>query len=275
MKTKNTRREFLKKAGTCGVAAGVVVAGGLSVLAVRPAEANSAVHPYGYIPLDIDTTRQLGYDGYKGIEFEDGVKHKDCAFGTFNAIIGQLAALEPNGPYGAIPTQMMEWASGGVVGFATFCGALNGACAAIGLICSNGDAKAFISDLLSWYAATPLPTNIVAPTGALTQSVAGGNLCHSSVTNWCLASGHASGSSERSERCARLAGDVVATVVDMLNNGSLGLTVPGDMTTCRACHYKGKNFDGGQFTRGKMDCTSCHVDLKKVSESGHKKGNKK
>lgn len=268
----STRRDFLKKAGTCGVAAGMAVAGGLTGLGARKAHANSAVHPYGYIPLDVEATRQLGYDGYKGITLADGVTHKHCAFATFHAIIGQLAAADPASAYADIPTQMMEWASGGVAGFATFCGALNGACAAIGLICDASEAKPFISDLLSWYAATPLPTNIVAPTGNLPQSIAGGNLCHMSVTNWCLASGLASGSSERSERCARLAGDVAAITVDMLNSGSLGLTVPGDMTVCRSCHYKGTDADAGQFTRGKMDCAACHVDLKKVSEAGHKKG---
>ena len=104
---------------------------------------------------------------------------------------------------------------------------------------------------------------------------AGGNLCHTSVTNWCNASGYASGSPERSERCARLAGDVVARAVEMLN-GSVVLTgaVPRDKTVCGQCHYKGTDFGGGQFTRGKMDCNTCHTDLKKVARNGHKNGGK-
>ncbi len=73
--------------------------------------------------------------------------HKHCAFASFHAIIGGLAEVVGY-PYDTVPTQVMEWASGGVAGFSTFCGALNGACAAIGLICSNTDAVGFISDLL-------------------------------------------------------------------------------------------------------------------------------
>ena len=268
MKEERSRRDFLKVGLTTAVA-GAAAATGLKVLAPGEANANSAQHPYGAVILDVDATRQLGYNGYKGIVLEDGVKHKDCAFGTFNAIIGQLAEADPDGPYANIPTQMMEWASGGVAGFATLCGALNGACAAIGLICSNSDAKPFISDLLSWYAEASLPTNIVAPTGDLPQSVAGGNLCHMSVTNWCRRSGFASGSSERSERCARVAGDVAAKVVEMLNDGELGLPTPADKTGCRSCHYKGTDYNAGQFTRGQMDCTQCHsVDHDHEEEGG-------
>lgn len=252
--------------------------GGVSLLTKNipgfsPAEAraNSAVHPYGYpvSGLDVEETRLRGYNGYKGVVLDDGIKHKECSFGSFYAIMSQLQE-QVGYPYDQIPLQMMEWASGGVVGFATLCGAVNGACAAIGLICSKADAAGFISDLLTWYEETALPTNIIAPTGDLPQSVAASNLCHTSVTNWCLASGYASGSAERSERCARLAGDVAAMVVSMLNNGRLGLTVPGDKTVCRSCHYKGTDFEGGQFTRGKMGCLTCHNKIKSVPVNGHR-----
>jgi hypothetical protein len=269
---ESSRRQFIKT-GLCSAVAGATVVGGLSVLNIKEAKA-APVHPYGYPAkaLDVEATRQLGYDGYKGIVLEDGITHKECSFATFNAIISQLATTVGY-PYNTVPTPMMEWASGGVVGYATFCGALNGACAAIGLVCSKADATAFISDLLSWYAQTPLPTNLVNPTGQETpQSVAKGNLCHMSVTNWCLASGYASGSPERSERCARLAGDVAAMAVEMLNNGALGLAIPANNTTCRSCHYKGTDFAAGQFTRGKMDCGVCHVDLKQVHSAAHHKG---
>ena len=270
MKDKN-RREFLK-AGVAGIAAGVAVSGGLGTLAGR-AEAAPASHPLGYpdpasgLQLDVEETRLMGYQGYKGIEI-GGVVHKHCGFATFHAIIGQLAD-KVGAPYDAIPTQMMEWAAGGAAGFATLCGALNGACAAIGLLCGNSDAKLFISDLLTWYSETALPTNIVAPTGDLPQSVAGSNLCHVSVTRWCLASGYASGSPERSERCARLAGDVAAFTVDLLNNGIFGSKTPGEAASCKVCHYKGKNYQAGQFTRGQMNCETCHLEITKVSGIDH------
>ena len=208
---RKTRRGFIK-IGTAGIIAGATAGVGLPLLTASRARA-AAVHPFGYPigGLNVETTRQMGYNGYKGISL-NGAVHKHCAFASFHAIIGGLAEVVGY-PYDTVPTQMMEWASGGVAGFSTFCGALNGACTAIGLICSNTDAVGFISDLLSWYAEAPLPTNIIAPSGPLAQSAARTNLCHMSVTNWCMASGFSSGSPERSERCARLAGDVAAQAV--------------------------------------------------------------
>jgi len=265
----SSRRDFIK----AGVLATAAIAGGAAVIRPGQAEAAADSHPFGYpapesgLQLDVEETRLLAYQGYKGITI-DGVKHKHCAFATFHAIIGQLAD-KVGGGYRNIPTQMMEWAAGGAAGYATLCGALNGACAAIGLICGNDDAKLFISDLLAWYSETPLPTNLVAPSGELAQSVAGSNLCHVSVTRWCIASGYASGSPERSERCARIAGDVAAAAVEMLNNGILGLATPGEATSCRTCHYKGGNYANGQFTRGQMNCNTCHLEMNQVSGIGH------
>lgn len=266
----SSRREFLKVGA--GVIAGATVAGGLSLMGAKKAHAAFA-HPYGYIPLDVEATRQLGYNSYKGITI-DGVKHAHCGFGSFNAIVSQLAAQDPTGPYANIPTPMMEWAASGVAGFASYCGALNGACAAIGLICAQKDAQKFISDLLTWYTQTALPSNIIMPTGYLPQSVAKTTLCHSSVTNWCLASGFASGSPERSERCARLTGDVAAKAVEMLNAGvpAVAGPTPAKGTVCVQCHYVGTNYAAGQFTRGEEDCTVCHSDLRRISENGHKGG---
>lgn len=270
-----SRREVLK-AGLCTAAVGAVAATGIGIIKTPKARAAALDHPYGFPVdgLDVEATRQLGYDSYKGVLLADGFIHKECAFATFNAIIGQLSD-KVGYPYSEIPTQMMEWGGGGVVGYGSFCGTLNGACAAIGIICNNANAKAIITDLLNWYSETAFPSNIIAPTGALPQSVSGTNLCHTSVTNWCKASGYASGSPERSERCARLAGDVAARAVEMLN-GSVVLTgaVPRDKTVCGQCHYKGADYSAGQFTRGMMDCTTCHTDLKKVPETGHRRGGK-
>jgi len=283
----NSRREFMKK-GVCTAVAGAVATCGLAAMQTRKAEAavgpTQPMHPYGYVPLDPDEMRQRGYDGYRGLlSATDGSSpHGECAFGSFNAIIGKLAELDPSSGHALIPTQMMEWGAGGAAGFATLCGAVNGACSAIGLICSNEDAKLFISDLLTWYSESMLPTplassNLIPLPGKeyeLPQSVASSNLCHVSVTNWCLASGFASGSGERSERCARLTGDIAAKVAEMLNSGVGGtLGNPRDNSTvCGQCHYKGTNYDAGQFTRGKMNCHSCHVDIEKVSRKGHKFG---
>lgn len=266
----STRREFLRNAGTCGAAAGFGLAGGMGTKAGQ--HSVQAQHPFGYpeTGLNVERTRQLGYEGFKGITLADGTRHAGCAFGAFNAIIGQLAA-EVGEPYTSIPVQMMDWAGAGVVGFGTLCGTLNGAAAAIGLICSGQDARAFVSDLLTWYSETELPTNLHAPTGELPQSTAESNLCHVSLTRWCRSSGFASGSPERAERCSRLSGDVAAKAVEMLNSSALGLQVPSEKTVCRACHYMGPSYAAGHFTHGEMNCLTCHISLKEkqVIETGH------
>lgn len=284
-----SRREFMKT-GISTAVAGAAITCGFATLQSSKAKASVGPtqfqHPYGYIPLDPDEMRQRGYDGYKKLlPASDGTSpHGECAFGTFNAIIGKLAELDPSSGHAMIPTQMMEWASGGAAGFATLCGAVNGACTAIGLICSNSDAKLFIADLLTWYSEDLLPTplsesNLVPLPGKeyeLPRSIANSNLCHVSVTNWCLASGFASGSSQRSERCARLTGDIAAKVAELLNTGVGGTYGnPRDNSTiCGQCHYKGTSYEDGQFTRGKMNCHSCHTDISKVSRNGHKKGHR-
>lgn len=277
---QETRRSFLKTG--CALVAGATVASGINLLNAQNAEATSAEHPYGWPVegLDIEATKELGYLGYKGTSRFSGAAGKDCASGTFAAIIGQLqevVADDPTHPYHGIPLSMMQWASGGVAGFASLCGTINGACAAIGLVCSNADATLYIADLLTWYSETSLP---IYPTPKYavphTQSVAASDLCHVSVTNWCLASGYASGSSERSDRCACLSADVAAKVVEMLNSGVGGvLGNPRDNSTvCGQCHYKGTDYAGGQFTRGKMNCHSCHVNITKASPKGHHGGSK-
>jgi len=281
------RRNFLKNSLYTAVA-GVTVATGLQAASNSTAEAavgsTKNVHPYGYLPLDGDEIRQRAYDSACGLlPASDGSSHNACAFGVFNAIIGRLAELDPNSGHANIPTQMMEWGAGGVAGYGSICGALNGACAAIGLICANNDAKLFISDLLTWYSEALLPTPLsqiyLKPlpgfeTVEIAESVAASNLCHSSVTSWCKVSGIASSSPLRKERCKRLVGDVAAKVVELLNSG-IGGTYgnPRDNSSnCGQCHYSGPNYDAGQNTRGKMNCYSCHVDIKKVGENGHRFG---
>jgi len=268
---RTNRRDFIKNAGTYGIATGVGLAGGVA-LANPEAVLAQAIHPFGYPEegLDVERTRQLGYEGFKGMDLTDGTRHSGCAFGAFNAIIGQLAEVV-GAPYTTIPRQMMDWAGAGVVGFGTLCGTLTGANAAIGLICNGKDARAFISDLMTWYSEAALPTNLYAPTGDLPQSKAESNLCHVSLTHWCRTSGFASGSPERAERCSRLAGDVAAKAVELLNDGALGMERPSEKTVCRACHYMGAEYDLGQFTHGDMNCLTCHINLKEknVTPSGH------
>ncbi|ALU12594.1 hypothetical protein EYM_05540 [Ignicoccus islandicus DSM 13165] len=125
----------------------------------------------------------------------------------------------------------------------------------------------------------------------LPQNVSGSTLCHVSVGKWCEVSGYASGSPERSERCGRLTGDIAAFAVMLLNNYFDALNRVGNPSkaadiavaevtrivkseysgdvrlsattaSCRTCHFKGKLYEDGQFTRGFLACESCHRDMR-------------
>ncbi|MHC4798156.1 MAG: C-GCAxxG-C-C family protein, partial [Planctomycetota bacterium] len=224
---------------------------------------------WNYTRLDTESVRKKGH-----LYYYDG----RCCAGAFKAIVLSLAQVVGH-PFDKIPCDMMRYGAGGVAGFGSICGALNGASAAIGLVCDQATTMKLVAELLSWYAATPLPSQIsnryaqnheflvneYYTDAILVQSAAGGNLCHMSVTNWCKASGFASESNECNERCARLTGDVAAKAVELLNAQHAGAfeskyPSPGEASGCMSCHKPGSDFDKGQWTRGKMDCNTCHVN---------------
>lgn len=223
--------------------------------------------PWPYPELDVEMTRKLGHAGYY---------HGHCAYGVFSAIVDQLA--EQHGyPYTQIPTEMMVFGKGGVVGWGMTCGAILGASAAIYLVAEEPDADAIINELIEWYCQTPLPSDIsnqyatnheflvvdYKSDAELAQSVSGSPLCHISVSQWSTATGFASGSKERSERCGRLAGDVAAKAVELLNAHHGGTFMAAfeaseEAQICQGCHKKGKNYEDGNFTQGKGECLLCH-----------------
>jgi len=273
------RRRFMTGLGALGLGA---AAGGLGVLAAGAtgAEAAAVEIPEGswpYKPLDPMKARKLGHWGYY---------QSSCSFGVFNSIVTCLRD-EVGFPYTVIPTRMMTYGEGGVAGWCSLCGALNGACAAINLACDKE--KALCDELLKWYVQHPFPSKLSNDLAAnhqflvdkyksdkvLPQSQTGSPLCHVTVTRWCKEHGYASGSKERSERCARISADVAAKTVELLNDYHAGKFASANDYTdttkqCRACHKKGKDFDAGQWTRGKMDCGGCHIDGKiKVVGADH------
>ncbi|WP_143288687.1 C-GCAxxG-C-C family protein [Calderihabitans maritimus] len=217
--------------------------------------------PWPYKKLDPEVVRKAGFEAYK--------RDLHCMAGSFAAIIETLAK-EVGYPYDAIPPveQLAYYGAGGVMGWATLCGAANGSCMAINLILGKDHEKlgVAINELLGYYSTTPLPTansNKFGDMGEQAQSVAGNPLCHVSVTNWCKASGKKSFSPERAERCAKLAGDIAAKAVELLNQiiveGSFTpvYKAPEAITDCGSCHTKGGVLEN---SRGKMDCLTCHDD---------------
>ena len=262
-----SRRKFFMQSGAAaaGVALGI---GGIGAVSSDAGENHIKTLPWPYKKLNVETARKLGHLGY----YKD-----ECGAGTFYGILWPLQK-EIGHPYDSIaiePPNIMSFGAGGVVGWASLCGALNGAAAAITLV--TGNYKPIINELFGWYQNVRFPSNQSNEYASrhqflvkkyksdkvLAKSVANSPLCHVSVTHWCKASGYASGSRQRSERCARVAGDVAARAVELLNLDADGRFKPNyafspEVAGCRKCHFKGKDYEAGQFTRGKMDCLQCH-----------------
>ncbi len=253
MQNNLTRRQVLG-ALAAGIGGGMVV----GAVAAPRARASSAAPqpgsvPWAYHKLDPKAVAERAYRGYY---------RGHCMYGAFEAVMGELGD-QHGAPYNTFPFKMMEYGAGGVAGWATLCGALNGAAAAIYLVCS--EPKPVIDELFSWYTTEKLPTyRPENPRFEIVQSVAGSPLCHVSVGRWCEVSGLSSFSKQRSERCAWLTASVAHMTVQLLNAHADGKfapvhPIPKEVQECRGCHGKGGDVEN---TRGKMSCTQCHDDVR-------------
>ncbi len=287
------RRDFLKKLALAS-GAGLILKPDFSKLAVNTAAAAKVPRiPWGYIELDPDEAFKRGYLGYLVGE---------CAAGAFWAIMSLLQE-KVGYPYTLLPLPTyeemiearkqrkhleipMKYGNGGIEGYGTICGALNGAAAAIYWIVGSGHkhhnpSREIIRRLFRWYEETPFPTSLAneyAEKGlfpvkgktskALPALKVDSVLCHVAVSKWCYHTGYASGSKERSERCARITAATARQAVILLNaylQGELDkypFKLSKLTAQCRTCHYKGKSYQDGQFARGFMDCKNCHITPK-------------
>lgn len=265
MPTKSSRREFLSTAAKVAAGAGLGAAGA-NLITTQQGRAAPAVPawPYGYKKLDPEAVRKAAHKWF----WDQG---RGCSYGAFKGIVETLAEKGLTA-YKQVPAEMLIYGAGGMVGWGTFCGALNGAAAAINLIVDKPTADKVIGELVGWYTTAPFPSNesnALAQTHgfavekiakALPQSVAGSPQCHVSVTRWVENSGYKASTIERSERCARLAGDVAAHTVELLNAVADGtfkaeFVLASPMVACVGCHGAGSKQDN---VRTKMDCTQCH-----------------
>lgn len=210
--------------------------------------------PPPYVRLDPQHVAELAYQNY----------HKgDCMYGVFASVVEALAE-KAGEPYRSYPTTVTRFGAGGVMGWATLCGAANGAAMALYLV--STDPTPLIDDLFNYYQATALPDYVPKKEKfAIKPSVAGSALCHVSVSEWCAASGKKAFSPERAERCALLVASVAKKTVELLNAQTAGgfkaaFPVPAEVQACRACHDSKGTLEN---TRGKMNCTQCHDDLEK------------
>ncbi|NWJ40340.1 MAG: C_GCAxxG_C_C family protein [Geothrix sp.] len=248
---------------------GIAAAGGASslVAGTAPEPSPSAARggmaklPWPYKPLDPEAIGNRAYQDY-------GKAH--CMYGTFEAIVGSVAE-KLGAPYTDFPFEMFTYGMGGVHGWGTLCGCLNGCAAAIQVLSANPEPV--IDELYRWYQTAALPD--FDPKGIKfksVQSVAGSPLCHPSIAKWCEASGKKAYSPERKDRCGVLTAAVARKCVMLLNDQAAGRFAPVTVVdartkSCMGCHEKGGPMEN---MRSKQACAPCHSD-ETLGLHGHQK----
>lgn len=218
--------------------------------------AGDPVPGWDYVALDPEKTARKAYEIYP---------EGSCMYAVFNSVLDQLAN-KVGEPYTSFPGRMMKYGHGGIGGYGSTCGTLNGAAALIGLVVGDkGMQNILITEIFAWYERTALPCFIpenpkveLSDAGSVSASV----LCHASNTNWVNTTGFAIGSKERKERCRRLSADVAAETVRMLNSyfASSFIAYSHDneeVRSCMTCHGKEGKVANASTN---MDCNSCHEE---------------
>jgi len=252
------------------VTAGVLAGGTLGLLTISGAfkpqnkfdveshklDYNPPETNWKYTLLDPAETSELAYKYYN---------EGSCMYATVMSVVSQLA-VKFGEPYTSFPFHMFKYGHGGVGGYGSLCGALNGAAAIIGLLISDKNIQnSMIADIFQWYEKEPLPEFIplipvidFIPPTCISNSI----LCHASNTNWSNGSGFKIDSDERKERCRRLTSDVAKKLTIALNeifNNNYITSINSDETvaSCVVCHG-----DEGKLnnTASMMSCNSCHSE---------------
>ncbi|MDH3787865.1 MAG: amidohydrolase family protein [Xanthomonadales bacterium] len=189
------RRKFLAQSGlmTTGMMVGAAGLGGI-LQAHDTEDATAPEWPWPYTRLDVEQVRKRGHKYY----YEGG-----CMYGASGGLLSML--IEKVGyPYTTFPHDMMRYGGGGISGWGTVCGSLNGACAIITLVAGKAYGN-ITNELMAWYGVTPFPSGTAnryasnreylvreyKPDAVLPTTVSNSPLCHVSVNTWCRATGFA------------------------------------------------------------------------------------
>ena len=171
---------------------------------------------------------------------------------------------------------MFEHAGQGYAGHGTLCGALGVSSCLINLVLYTtriSPIGAMIDRMMWWYAQMEFPTERFDHISAVPQAGQGQGDDAACATprcpKWTLAAGTEVSSKEKYERCAKVAGEVVYTVVHYLNEYFEGRWKPAkwepsaEITHCIECHGPesyGQYTDGMNQQQGHMECLLCHKD---------------
>lgn len=268
--SQRSRRQFL--AWGIGTASLAVCAGGAIITQPASARAEEIVIPLPYADssgpvLDPEVIRRYAFNHY----FTGGCMH-GAATGLMQAY---KEAFQGQGTgWDLIPCGMYQYGSGGVAGWGTLCGILNGCLAVLNLIGLHGKLG---DQLMGWYSTTMFPTanceGFISASGqmalpdaeVLAHTVADSPLCHISISKWCKAAGVSvadqtpSGLKYKDDRCGKICADAAAKTAELINEYALNpgvspapFTVPDHYASCLDCHSELKD------QVGKMDCLGCH-----------------
>jgi Putative redox-active protein (C_GCAxxG_C_C) len=245
------RRLALKVFGAGAAGLFLSRAAGAGEQAAAPQETGPRKLPWAYEPLDPAATAERAFAGYS---------HGHCAYGSFEALVGPQAK-RLGGSYADFPFDLWIFGAGGIQGWGTICGALNGAAAAFQLLSPRP--QELTDQLYSWYEATALPdVEVKGQKFVSVTSVAKSPLCHQSVSLWCKAADKKSYSAERKERCGVLTASVARHAAALLNQQRLtglpAFELDHATDKCSGCHEKGSERED---VRTKMGCNTCHFHL--------------
>jgi hypothetical protein len=254
-----SRRSFLTAAGGVTLGLGIARVPPAAVAAAEPLPALPWTSYYAELdPLEVGKAAYVLYCTQGG-----------CGHGSAQSIIDALA-IRVGFPWNLLPRGLYAYGAGGVVGWGTVCGALNGAIAVMDILGLHNALGNVLVDyfctaqlptdaLVGWF--PPIETKIAGPLPTLASSVSNSPLCHNSVSIWAAAASVPVADPLKKDRCARLVADVVACAVDLINrkmyHGYLppAWTVPAAYAECYNCHTKADMVPSQQ---GRMNCLGCH-----------------
>lgn len=272
---QRTRRHFL--AGTLGAGALATGLGTGVLLAPKMTQAAEPIAiplPYAFLKhngklvpvLDPEEVRYNAYNHY----FQGGCMH-GAATGLILAF--KDAFKNKATDWDVFPIGIYKYGAGGISGWGTICGILNGVVAVLNLVNLHGKLG---HKIVGWYSATLFPTDncegFVAETGqaaipdsdVLAHTISDSPLCHISISKWCRAAGvrvtdpSPQGIKYKDDRCSKICADTTAKTAKLINEyAEKGFIddpykTPDHFADCLGCHSERKD------QVGKMDCLGCH-----------------
>ncbi|MEO2068021.1 MAG: C-GCAxxG-C-C family protein [Desulfurobacteriaceae bacterium] len=151
--------------------------------------------------VDPHKVAKKAYELYWKANCEYGVVNSFKALGVFNFDYGQVMAISKQLPH--------KWN--------TICGAITGAFYLFALTLPEELLEKSVKELIKFHNETRLPIFEGNKKFNIPKVAVGSILCRDSIINWCKAAGIHPRSFERSERCARITGDLAYKTAKILN----------------------------------------------------------